>query len=146
MSQTLTVASDLEVDQLVFSSDKPWYSVDAPKVLIIEDDRDVHQGWSVFLRHQGYEVLSAHNGVDGLDAIIANEPDIVLLDLNLPGMHGSKVLHEIRMRRLPVHVVVVTASDSPATGARATQRGASLVMNKPVSPHELVSVIGRILD
>ena len=138
MSQTLTVASDLEVDQLVFSSDKPWYSVDAPKVLIIEDDRDVHQGWSVFLRHQGYEVLSAHNGVDGLDAIIANEPDIVLL--------GSKVLHEIRMRRLPVHVVVVTASDSPATGARATQRGASLVMNKPVSPHELVSVIGRILD
>ncbi|MCA8974592.1 MAG: response regulator [Planctomycetes bacterium] len=138
-------ATELEVNDLFFTSELPWRAVSTPRVLIVEDDADVQQGWSVFLRHQGYDVEVKCDGASGLAALESQEHDVVLLDLGLPGMHGLKVLHEIRMRGVATHIVVVTASSSPDTDRRATRAGAELVLAKPVSPHRLVAVIEGLL-
>lgn len=137
---------EMEVNELFLSSVLPWRSVTAPRVLIIEDDPDVHLGWSVFLGHQGYQVFSADEGNAGLQAIEEHEPDIVLLDLGLPGMHGFKVLHEIRMRSLPVQVVVVSADASLSLEDKASRLGALSVLQKPIAPQSLVSVIEDLMN
>lgn len=146
MTAIPVLIDDLEVNGLICSSVRPWRATSAPRVLIVEDDRDVQEGWRVFLRHQGYDVLSADDGATGLALVENEEPDIVLLDLGLPGMNGLKFLHEVRMRGLPAKVVVVTAMSSPEVDRRAFSHGAGAVVGKPTTPHRLVSVIEHLLD
>jgi DNA-binding response OmpR family regulator len=123
-----------------------WAAPSAPNVLIVEDDHDLQEGWSVFLRHRGYGVQTALDGCTGLKAIEQDEPDIVLLDLGLPGMHGFKVLHEVRMRRQDARILVVTAESSPEADARARRLGAAAVLCKPVDPRALCATIQDLLD
>lgn len=124
----------------------PWRTPGTPNVLIIEDDQDLQEGWSVFLRHHGYDVSASLDGSTGLEAIEQTVPDVVLLDLGLPGMHGFKVLHEVRMRGHDVKVIVVTAESSPKNDVRALRQGAARVLQKPVNPHTLVAAIDRLLN
>ncbi len=145
MTAIPSIANDVEVNDLLVDSVLPWRASSTPRVLIVEDDADIQRGWSLFLHEQGYEVQAVSDGATGIDAIEATEPDIVLLDLGLPGMHGFKVLHEIRMRGIPCHVIVVTASVSSEAERRAIGQGAEVMLSKPVSPHRLVSVIERVL-
>ena len=123
-----------------------WAAPSAPEVLIVEDDDDLQEGWSVFLRHRGYGVQTAGDGCTGLQALERDEPDVVLLDLGLPGMHGFKVLHEVRMRRHDARIVVVTAQSSPEADAKARRLGAAAVLCKPVDPRALCATIEDVLD
>ncbi|MEM7203319.1 MAG: response regulator [Planctomycetota bacterium] len=118
---------------------------DSPRILIVEDDPDCQEGWSVWLRHQGFEVLSATDGAVGLATMEAEAPDVALLDLGLPGMHGLKVLHEMRMRGLRTPAVVITASPESRTYLRAKSMGAAAVLAKPVSLQRLASIIEELL-
>lgn len=136
----------LDTHKQHWSPDMSWHATIFPKVLIIEDDVDVHLGWAVFLRHHGYHVLSAVNGRQGMEYIESEQPDIVLLDLGLPGMHGFRILYEMRLRGLASRVVVITASSSEETDLRAQYEGADVVLAKPVNLHSLVPVIDELLD
>ncbi|MFN3243609.1 MAG: response regulator [Planctomycetota bacterium] len=70
----------------------------------------------------------------------------MLLDLGLPGMHGFKVLHEVRMRQQHARILVVTAESSPEADARARRLGAAAVLCKPVDPRALCATIQDLLD
>src|SRR4051812_28328927 len=84
-------------------------AADPPCVLIVDDDADIRQMLAVLLTDAGYTVDTAANGRDALARVQAGPPQLVLLDLQMPGMTGAEVLHTLREngRRLPVALVSV---------------------------------------
>lgn len=115
------------------------------RLLIVEDDDDIRRGWSVVLRHRGFDAVCCASGSEALGILLDEPPDLLLLDLGLPGMHGLKLLHELRMSGSAVPVVVATASLDATTGRRALRAGAARVLTKPVAPVEVVEVIENVL-
>ncbi len=100
---------------------------------------------AIWLEHIGHPVRIVRNGADAIRVIERHEPPVVLLDLGLPGMHGLKVLHEIRMRGLATEVIVVTATSSHGTAAHAMAMGANAVLRKPVDRAQLRDLIDDLL-
>ncbi|MEM7203326.1 MAG: response regulator [Planctomycetota bacterium] len=118
---------------------------DRAKVLIVEDDSDCSQGWSVWLRHRGFAVSAAMDGTSGLEAIETWGPDVVVLDIRLPGMDGLEVLHEAQARGFRVPIVVASAELSAQTKHQARVLGAEAVLAKPLSFEHLASAIETAL-
>jgi two-component system sensor histidine kinase ChiS len=116
------------------------------RVLLIEDDQNSSRALADALRLEGYEVSTASDGRVGLERVVKQEPDVVLLDLGLlPGMHGFKVLEEIGKRQLPTRVLAMTSSLAPHLEHRARALGAVGVLHKPVQPRALVAAIEDLL-
>lgn len=129
-----------------WSLEQPWRPPTTARVLIVEDDADLRNGLTLWLRHQGYDTYSAGDGAAGLRAIEEVEPDVLVLDLGLPRMHGFKVLHQLRHRAIsPPRTLVLTAASSPDIAARALQSGADEVMQKPAEPKALLRRIDELL-
>jgi DNA-binding response OmpR family regulator len=113
-------------------------------VLVIEDDPLVSILLQDILQEEGYQVLLAENGEQALVILTTARPDLVTLDLNLPGMGGDVVLKELRKqdttKELPV--IVVTALE---TIPRQVQKLAQAVIQKPFEIDRLLSTIHRFL-
>ena len=97
----------------------------AKKVFVIEDDRDIRETIVYVLQEEGYEVIASENS-KLLNTIDSQKPDIILLDLNLPDMHGEEVLRRLReMRGMDgVPVVVVSADANPGQIEHLKENGA----------------------
>jgi DNA-binding response OmpR family regulator len=117
------------------------------KILIIEDDEDMLRGLNVRLRASEYETASAPDAVMAMTIAKKVEPDLVLLDLGLPGGDGFVVLE--RMKNIPslagTPVIVVSARDPKANEKRALDAGADAFFQKPVDNEELMKAIQRAL-
>ena len=119
----------------------------SPRILVIEDNalnlklvRDV-------LQHAGYEVVAARTGEDGLAAAARYEPDLVLMDLQLPGIDGTEALRRLRQNgesRVPV--VAVTAFAMQADRDRAFEAGFDGYLEKPISIRSLPSQVQSFLN
>lgn len=115
------------------------------KVLVIEDDMNLVCSLSRTMKRAGYRVVSARDGTNGLDLVLLEDPDVILLDLAVPGMRGSRVLHEIR-RRSDVPVVIITGELDLHIDLQATaSHDVSAVFRKPFSTKELLRSIRGIL-
>ena len=115
-----------------------------PRILIVEDNVDLHEGWAIYLRYHGYEVVSAYDGNAGLSEAEFGDPCLVVLDLGLPGISGEQLLERLRKKDADIPVVVVTASS--AAESEADDLGADLVLSKPLDPNALVGLIDDMLD
>jgi two-component system phosphate regulon response regulator PhoB len=117
------------------------------KVLVVEDERDIAALVSYHLTKEGYRVRTADTGQEGLDSMTADRPDLVILDLMLPGKSGYEVLAEMRhrseLRQLPV--VVLTARRDEADRVKGLELGADDYVTKPFSPRELVLRVSAVL-
>ena len=117
------------------------------KVLIIEDDADLRRGLNVRLREANYATTFAEDAVMALSIARKEEPDLILLDLGLPGFDGFLVLD--RIKQIPsmacVPVIVVSARDPKTNEKRALEAGAEAFFQKPVDNKELMSAIQRAL-
>jgi DNA-binding NarL/FixJ family response regulator len=114
------------------------------RVLIVDDHPAVRRGLRTFLElADGLEVVGeAADGPGALDLIAATGPDVVLLDMALPGMDGVEVLHELRRRELPCRVLVVTSfTDRMRAAIRAGARG---YLSKDVDPVALVAAVRSV--
>ncbi len=115
----------------------------ARKILVVEDDGDTRMGLIVRLRKAGYETAFAGDASTALTIAKKEHPDLVLLDLGLPGGDGFMVLQ--RFRNTPalaaVPVIVLSARDPEANRARAIQAGADAYFHKPADMHELLAMI-----
>lgn len=120
--------------------------IHTPRVLVIEDDIHCLEGWSIWLRHLGYESSSACDGRSGLLSVELESPDVVLLDLGLPGIDGFSVLERLGGSRTETPVIVVTAMSSVEVDAKARALGAFAVLPKPVELEELAECIERALE
>ncbi|MBI3291190.1 MAG: response regulator [Elusimicrobia bacterium] len=97
------------------------------RILLIDDDHDLVRLVASLLERAGYEVVTSPDGEQGLAQVIRESPDLVLLDLNLPGIHGFDVLTRLKQdaatRAVPV--VILTTSGQPADRDRAFRLGAT---------------------
>jgi DNA-binding response OmpR family regulator len=113
-------------------------------VLVIEDSRPVLDLLTTILTRAGYKVDGALDGEQGLASFSRQKPDLVLLDIALPGMSGWEVLTRVRERSgVPLAIVTSVADDS--TKIRALNSGADDYLVKTVSPGELVARVGALL-
>ena len=117
-------------------------------VLIVDDHPVVRQGLRVLLDvHDGIEVAGeAADGEEALALAAALEPDVILLDLKLPGLDGVAVLTELRSRGIGARVLVLTSANDPAQVSRAVQAGASGFLYKDVDPDALIRAIRAVND
>ena len=112
------------------------------KVLIVEDDPTVREVLTTLLRFDGCDVSVVTNGEDGLEAVARERPDVVLLDVMMPGMSGFEVCRRLKSEANAPKVVMVTAKTSPEDEHEGREAGADEYLRKPFSPLELLRVIG----
>jgi len=110
-----------------------------PKVLIIEDEADIRELIAYALEREGFETLAAADGTVGLSEVRRRAPDLVVLDLMLPGMNGLDLLRELRKDRSDIRVLILTALSDEEDLIEGFQAGADDYMPKPFSPRELVA-------
>ena len=105
-------------------------------VLIVEDHSDVAESMARLLRHDGHAVRVESDGPSGLAAALADPPDVLLLDIGLPGRDGWEVARQVHSQlglRTPL-IVAVTGYDMPADRLRSGAAGVHLHMGKPADP------------
>lgn len=119
------------------------------RILIVDDDPEIHHLVSISLRNQGYEVIAALNGLVALDLIVQAKPQLVLLDLNLPEMSGLEVIQNIReqlkMSSSVLPVIFLSAQDEEETKVQALDLGADDYLTKPFSIKELLARVRTAL-
>lgn len=115
-----------------------------PKILVIDDEQSILKLVSAYLRPEGYEVYTASDGTSGLKAARAYKPDLVVLDIMLPGMDGIELLSQLR-RESDVYVIMLTAKAEETDKIVGLSVGADDYVTKPFSPRELVARIKAAL-
>jgi len=115
-----------------------------PKILVIDDEPNIRELVSVYLTAAGFEVAEAENGAEGLERFRSDAPDLVVLDLMLPGMDGREVCRTIREQGA-TPVIMLTARDSDLDKVALLESGADDYVVKPFSPPEFVARVRAVL-
>ncbi|MDH5607714.1 MAG: response regulator, partial [Anaerolineae bacterium] len=114
------------------------------KILIIEDETELVKVLRSYLEKAGYEVISSFQGDSGLTTWENTRPDLVILDLNLPGMDGLDVARAIR-RQADTPLIMVTARVEETDRLIGLELGADDYISKPYSPREVVARVKAVL-
>ncbi len=125
------------------------------KILVIDDDPDVHAVVKKILEPKSYEVESAHDGFEGLRKVVEDRPDLIILDVMMPGKHGFDVVHELKTEEkyhffsnIPVLMLTVYPEDREKM--HLSMREGMLMeaedyLQKPVDPEELLKRVESLL-
>ena len=114
------------------------------KILVVEDDRKTSEIIRLYLERDGHQVLSAYDGVEGLELALEEDPDLVVLDLLLPGMGGNEVCRAIRQES-DVPIIMLTALSTETDKLEGLDIGADDYVTKPFSPRELAARVRVVL-
>jgi DNA-binding response OmpR family regulator len=118
------------------------------QILVIDDDHAVRGAMQLLLQAEGFDVIVASDGTNGIVTAQANAPDLVIVDLFMPGMTGVDTIKAIRERipRVPIIAisgVLASSSVSDDSLSSATLTGADLTLHKPFRPNELLKAVRR---
>ncbi len=116
-----------------------------PTILIVEDEHAVARGIEYALQQEGYTVALARSGEDGLEAAVSQAPDLVVLDVRLPGIDGFEVLRRMRAAGSKAPVLMLTARDDEVDKVIGLELGADDYVTKPFGLRELLSRIKALL-
>ncbi|MEU2349707.1 response regulator transcription factor [Modestobacter sp. NPDC049651] len=116
-----------------------------PSILLVDDEPAITDNLAPFLQRAGFEVTVAADGDAALARIQAREPDLVVLDVLMPGTDGRAVLREVRRQGRAVPIILLTQVGESGERAMALEEGADDYLNKPFDPHELVARIRAVL-
>jgi len=114
------------------------------KILLVDDERSILDLLTAYLKPEGYQVFTAMDGPSALKAARAFKPDLIVLDVMLPGMDGVEVLSQLR-RESAVYVILLTAKAEETDKIVGLSVGADDYLTKPFSPRELVARIKAAL-
>ena len=116
-------------------------------ILIVEDEKDIVKMLDYNLKKEGYKTLVANDGEDALDMANTKLPDIILLDLMLPGVDGLEVCKELKSERKTsaIPVIMLTAKAQESDKVVGLELGADDYVTKPFSPRELIARIKAVL-
>jgi len=118
-----------------------------PKILIVEDEEDLRNIVIYNLNREGYETVGVESGEEGLEWAISQKPDLIILDLMLPGMSGMEVCRQIKQnsdtRNLPI--IIVSAKGEESDIVSGLELGADDYLTKPFSPRILLARVGTVL-
>jgi two-component system, OmpR family, phosphate regulon response regulator PhoB len=117
------------------------------RILIVEDEQDIADLIGFNLQRAGYEVIKAHDGIEGTETALRERPDLIVLDLMLPGRDGYAVFRELRRdpRTVDVPVIMLTARAQTEDRIQGLEAGADDYLTKPFSPKELMLRVQAIL-
>lgn len=115
-----------------------------PRVFVVEDDANVSDVVGRYLEHEGCRVETISDGMEALDRILADPPDLVVLDLMLPSLDGLELCRRLRALA-PVPVVMLTAKGEEADRVIGLDLGADDYVAKPFSPRELTARVKAVL-
>jgi CheY-like chemotaxis protein len=122
--------------------------MDRTKILVVDDNATIRKGLSVRLRANDYEVLFAEDAISATAALVTERPDLVILDLGLPGGDGFVVMERLQRndRLASIPVIVLTGRELDGNRDRALQAGATAFFQKPVDDSTLLFAIRKALD
>jgi two-component system nitrogen regulation response regulator NtrX len=118
----------------------------AARVLLIDDDAGIRESMRMPLEYEGYEYSAAASAEEGLAAIARESPDIVFLDIKMPGMDGLEALTRIKANDESLPVVMISAHGNAQVGMDATKRGADDFIEKPFGAERLLVTIRNVLS
>jgi DNA-binding response OmpR family regulator len=116
------------------------------KILVVEDHPTVREVLRTLLGMEDYEVAVAPNGKAGLTLAEIMRPDVVLLDVMMPGLNGHEVCRALKAREHPPRVVMVTARSSEEDEAAGREAGADGYLHKPFSPLDILEAVGSTAE
>lgn len=111
------------------------------RILIVEDEKEIADGINVILKNAGYEVDTVYDGLDGLDYILSDIYDLILLDIMLPKINGMDVLKNARAEGITTPVIMLTAKFQPEDKINCLDSGADDYLTKPFDAGELLARI-----
>ncbi|MGR3173088.1 MAG: response regulator [Candidatus Scalindua sp.] len=111
------------------------------KILVVDDEVKSCELLERFLERKGYDVTTSYRGMHALEKVKSKKPDIVVLDIKMPGMGGIEVLRRIREFDKDVCIIMVTAVNDKSVGMEALKIGADEYVTKPVNLNYLEKVI-----
>ncbi|MBX6753705.1 MAG: response regulator transcription factor [Thermorudis peleae] len=114
------------------------------RILVVEDDQRIADLLRVFLRREGHEIITVASGEEALRQFGDIQPDLVILDLMLPGIHGREVCRAIRMRH-DTPIIMLTALDDERDVVEGLDLGADDYVTKPFKPRELLARVRAAL-
>ena len=114
------------------------------RVLVVDDEPEIRNIVARYLRDEGFAVCEASDGSAAVDTALAERPDLILLDLNLPGLHGSEVLRRIRAT-YDVPIIMLTSRIDEVDRVVGLEIGADDYIGKPFSPREVVARVKSVL-
>jgi two-component system nitrogen regulation response regulator NtrX len=117
-----------------------------PSLLIVDDEASILQSLGGLLSDEGFEVATALNGYEALKIIEAESPDLVLLDIWMPGIDGIETLKEIKKENPNIQVIIITGHGTIETAVRATKLGAFDLIEKPLSIDKVIVAINNALN
>ena len=115
------------------------------RIIVIEDDPAILRGLAEQLRIESYDVITAANGTDGYRLVQENQPDLVILDLTLPGMNGYDICRQVRSHGIATPILMLTAQDQETNRVQGFEAGADDYVTKPFSMRELLGRVRAIL-
>jgi len=117
-----------------------------PSILIVDDEPSILQSLSGLLSDEGFEVLTAANGYEALKIVDTKFPDLVLLDIWMPGIDGIETLKEIKKNNPYIQVIIISGHGTIETAVKATKLGAFDLIEKPLSIDKIIVAINNALN
>lgn len=117
-----------------------------PSILIVDDEPSILKSLGGLLSDEGFEVITASNGYEGLKIIESQSPDLVLLDIWMPGIDGIETLKEIKKGNPHIQVIIITGHGTIETAVKATKLGAFDLIEKPLSIDKVIVAINNALN
>jgi DNA-binding response OmpR family regulator len=114
-------------------------------ILLVDDEPAITENLAPLLRRAGFDVVVAQTGDEALHQVRTTAPDLVVLDVLLPGIDGRAVLRQVRQEQRQVPILLLTQVGESGERAMALEEGADDYLNKPFDPHELVARIRAVL-
>jgi DNA-binding response OmpR family regulator len=114
-------------------------------ILLVDDEINILQLSRIYLEREGYTVQAVENGLDALKAVANDRPDLVVLDVMLPGLDGFEICRRIRTSDVLLPIIMLTARDEDIDKILGLELGADDYMTKPFNPRELVARVKAIL-
>lgn len=116
------------------------------RVLLIDDHALFRIGLQELLARRGIEVGAVGSGEEGVQAALADPPDVVLLDMRMPDMNGVEVLKQLRRQRMETRIAMLTTSREEHDVIESLQNGAQGYLLKDMEPDELITALGEIVN
>lgn len=122
-----------------------WKKESKAKILIIEDEADVAKALSIRLKASGYNVISAADSIQGVSLAKKERPDLIILDIMLPGGGGFAVSERLKQDVETWDIPIIILTGVPGTEEMAYKAGARFYFQKPYRPEELLRAVREII-
>ena len=117
----------------------------APKILVIDDEAAIRDSLRMILEYEEYRFVGASSGQEGLEVVARERPDVVLLDIKMPGMDGMEVLRKLHAADETLPVVMISGHGTTATAVEAIRSGAIDFLDKPLGSERVIVTLRNVL-